>query len=79
MGRNFIGEAQALATKIEALGFADQAREIRDAIDFASTGSEILTGLRFHLHQLEKAPGVPADVAAEAHDLAEAIHATLIR
>lgn len=52
---------------------------MRDAIDFASTGSELLTGLRYHLHQAAAATDLPGDLRAAATELAEAIHAVLVR
>lgn len=78
-GREFIAEARAIADRLEVLGVHEPAAALRDAIDFSSTGSEILFGLRFYLHQLVTRADVPDDLHREAASLAEAIDATLTR
>lgn len=49
---------------------------LRDAIDFASTGTEVLFGLRFHLHRVADT-GAPDELKTAAANLAEAIDAAL--
>lgn len=78
-GRDFIGEARAIANRLEALGVHEPAAALRDAIDFSSTGSEILFGLRFHLHQLVARADVPDDLRHDAKTLADAIDAAIKR
>lgn len=56
MPRNFADEARALSNQLEAIGALDFATALRDAIDFSSTGSELLFGLRFHLHRFTATP-----------------------
>lgn len=75
--RNFTEEARALAERLEAAGLSDSATALRDAIDLASTGSELLFGLRFHLHQLAAQKTVPDSLKATANELAAAIDAAL--
>lgn len=77
--RDFITEARAIADRLEGLGVHEPAAALRDAIDYSSTGGEILFGLRFHLHQLVARAGVPDDLCNAAKALAEAIDATLKR
>ena len=77
--RDFITEARAIADRLEVLGVREPAAALRDAIDFSSTGSEILFGLRFHLHQLVARTDVPGDLCSEATALADAIDAALKR
>lgn len=59
------------------MGLSEPAKALRDAIDFSSTGSEILFGLRFHLHQFIATP--PTDLHATARELADAIDAAIRR
>ncbi len=75
--RNFTEEARALAEGLEAAGLIESATALRDAIDFSSTGSEILFGLRFHLHQLAAQKTAPDSLKATANELAAAIDAAL--
>ncbi|MDP1917489.1 MAG: hypothetical protein Q8L14_14710 [Myxococcales bacterium] len=77
--RDFIAEARAIAARLEGLGVNEPAAALRDAIDFSSTGSEILFGLRFHLHQLVARADVPDDLDRDAKALADAIDAALKR
>ncbi|MER2565102.1 MAG: hypothetical protein ABTQ32_30540 [Myxococcaceae bacterium] len=77
MSRNFAEEARALSNQLEAIGAMDFATALREAIDFSSTGSEILFGLRFHLHQFIATP--PTDLHATARELADAIDAAIRR
>lgn len=75
--RNFTEEARALAERLEVAGLVDSATALRDAIDFSSTGSELLFGLRFHLHQLAALKTAPDTLKATANELAAAIDAAL--
>ena len=78
-GRDFMAEARAIANRLETHGVHEPAAALRDAIDFSSTGSEILFGLRFHLHQIVAREGLPADLRHDAKTLADAIDAALKR
>ncbi|MDP3235032.1 MAG: hypothetical protein Q8N26_19775 [Myxococcales bacterium] len=78
-GRDFIAEARAIADRLEGLGVHEPAAAWRDAIDFSSTGSELLFGLRFHLHQLATRADVSDDLRNDAKTLAEAIDAAIKR
>lgn len=75
MSRNFADEARALANQLEAMGAMDFATALREAIDFSSTGSELLFGLRFHLRRFTATE--PTDLHATARELADAIDAAL--
>lgn len=78
-GRDFIGEARAIANRLEVLGAHEPAAALRDAIDFSSTGSEILFGLRFHLHHVAARANAPDDLRHDAKTLADAIDAAITR
>lgn len=77
--RDFIAEARAIADRLEVLGVREPAAALRDAIDLSSTGSEILFGLRFHLHQLVTRADVSDNLRHEAKTLAAAIDAAIQR
>lgn len=47
-------EAKSIADQIEAVGFAEEASAVRDAIDTGFSGTEIFMKLRFHLSPLQK-------------------------
>lgn len=83
MPRNFIAEAQEIATVLDACNEGALATALRDAIDNAATGSEILTGLRFHLRKVQDvaSPDEAADEALKqrADELAQAINAVLLK
>ncbi|MBM4776873.1 MAG: hypothetical protein GQE15_04145 [Archangiaceae bacterium] len=75
--RNFTDEARALAERIEETGLLEFATAIREAIDFASTGNELLFGLRFHLRRFAAQEAAPSDLKGGATELADAIDAVL--
>lgn len=55
------------------------ATALRDAIDNAATGSEILTGLRFHLRKVQDVASADEAVKQRADELAQAINAVLLK
>lgn len=79
MPRNFIAEAQAIATELDVCSEGALATALRDAIDNAATGSEILTGLRFHLRKVQDVASADEAVKQRADELAQAINAVLLK
>ena len=51
MARDYIEEAGEIASKLRQEGLVELAESINDAIDYSSTGTEILMKLRFYLNK----------------------------
>ncbi len=79
MPRNFIAEAQEIATVLDVCSEGALATALRDAIDNAATGSEILTGLRFHLRKVQDVAAADEALKQRADELAQAINAVLLK
>ncbi len=79
MPRNFIAEAQEIATELDVCSEGALATALRDAIDNAATGSEILTGLRFHLRKVQDVAAADEALKQRADELAQAINAVLLK
>lgn len=62
--REYFPPTRAIITKIEALGFDDEARKLREAM-LSSSGLEIAMGLRFHLSALKNDPKIEAETRLE--------------
>jgi hypothetical protein len=77
--RNFIAEAQEIATELDVCSEGALATALRDAIDNAATGSEILTGLRFHLRKVQDVAAADEALKQRADELAQAINAVLLK
>ncbi|MDR3324342.1 MAG: hypothetical protein LBS89_09095 [Zoogloeaceae bacterium] len=48
---DYYAEAEELAALLEQEGLPDDAKNIRDAIKFRFTATEILMGIKWHLHR----------------------------
>lgn len=77
MARDYISEARAIADASDHPAFADVASAIRDAINYSSTGGELLTQLRFHLRRVADISTIPEVLGLRASSLADDIDAAL--
>ncbi len=77
MARDYALEGKQFADALDKEGLTAEAAQVRDVIDFASTGGELLMGLRFRLSELQKVTALTSTLKARALDLQTAIQAAL--
>lgn len=54
MSFDYLSEGRSIAQELSSSGLTDWQKQIEEAIEFGSTGTEILMGVRWHLSQLLK-------------------------
>ena len=77
MARDYALEGKQFADALEKDGFAAEAAQVREVIDFASTGGELLMGLRFRLSELQTLTSLAPGMKARALELQLAIQTAL--
>ncbi len=77
MARDFALEGKQFADALAKDGLAAEAAQVRDVIDFASTGGELLMGLRFRLSELQPLTSLSPSMKARALELQLAIQTAL--
>jgi len=80
MARDYPAEALEIARALDGIGRSADASAVREAVHAASTGTEMLMAISWHMKQLVGTGGpMPPSLEAKARELAEAIDAALRR
>lgn len=68
-------QVKSLAAELGAKGFPEWQQRLSEAVDAASTGTELVMASRWHLKEmLQQERGLPFDLKTKAHFLIEAIN-----